>query len=179
MRRPVKHVLNDSQLSKAGNAQYHITLCKGVTNADPYGAAQSEVNAGSAVVTHIEIECEAWIDPSTVPCTSATSDLHYYIWFNVAGAQTRPVSYSVGTSDLKNQVFHQGMRKLFGTTVAATNLVSSSEILRRWTISLNIPKWAQKINKDDLIELVMDFSGDAPANKNFQIQAIFKEFEQT
>lgn len=179
MRRPIKHVLNDSQLSKAGNAQYFINLVKGVYNADPYGAAQSEVNAGSAIVTHIEIECEAWIDAQTVPSASIWSDLHYYIWFNVASAQTKPVAYSVGTNDLKNQVFHQGMRKLASATVAQTNAYAASQGIQKWTISLNIPKWAQKINKDDSIQLVMDWTGDAPANKNFQIQAIFKEIEQS
>lgn len=179
MRRPIKHVLNDSQLGKAGNAQYTITLVKGVVNADPYGAAQSEVNAGSAIVTHIELECEAWVDNQTVASANIWEDLHYYIWFNVAGAQTKPVAYSVGTSDLKNQVFHQGMRKLSASTVVVTNSLSSSEQIRRWSISLNIPKWAQKINKDDQIQLVMDFTNNAAANHNFQIQAIFKEIEQT
>lgn len=180
MRRPIKHVLNDAKLSQAGNAQYHITLVQGVTNADPYGAAQSQVNAGAAIVTHLSLSFTVWIDPQTVPCaTSCFQDFNWYIWFNVAGAQTRPVSYSVGTNDLKNQVFVQGRGKLSGVMAATTNLIAGSEIIRNFDVEVNIPKWAQKINKDDVIEFVIDFTGDAAANHNVVVQGIFKEFEQS
>lgn len=180
MRRPIKHVINDVQASKAGNAQYAITLVQGVTNADPYAAAQSQVNAGAAVITHIEADFTVWVDQQVNAAASIWSDFNWYIWFNIAGAQTRPVSFSVGTSDLKNQVFVQGQGKLGNALAAVTRGDTlTTAAFKDFHLSLNIPRWAQKINKDDKIEFVIDFTGNAAAIHNVKVQAIFKEFEQS
>lgn len=177
-RRPIKHVLDDTLLNKAGVAQYTINLVKGVTLADPYGAAQSEVNAGSAVVTHIEIEGCIWIDNSATVATNIFDDSFIYIWFNIGGAQTKPTGYSIGTNDLKNQVFYQNWFKLGASEAVTSNNSNYSEVMRRFHISLSIPRAYQNINKDDIIQFVIDWPTQAPAIHNCRIQAIFKEYQQ-
>lgn len=177
-RRPIKHVLDDVLTNKAGLAQYTINLVKGVTLADPYGAAQSEVNAGSAVVTHIELEVEVWIDTTATQGTVWWDDFFWYIWFNIAGAQTKPTGYSIGTNDLKAQVFAQSWGKNGLGTGLGTNFGSASESVRRFHISLEIPKAYQTINKDDIIQFVIDWPTQAAAIHNCRIQAIFKEYQQ-
>lgn len=177
-RRPIKHVLDDVLTNKAGVAQYTINLVKGVTLADPYGAAQSEVNAGSAVITHIELEVAVWIDATSVSPTVWWDDFFCYIWFNIAGAQTKPTGYSVGTNDLKSQVFWQHWGKLGTANGVASNYGAASESIRFFHISLQIPKAYQTINKDDQIQFVIDWPTQAAAIHNMRLQAIFKEYQQ-
>lgn len=175
MRRPIKHILNDFVQLEAGAVTRNIPLVRGVTAADPYGAAQSQVNAGSAVVTFIDIQLEFMID-ATVASGTAIDYLDFYIWFNIAGAQTRPTPFTEGQSDLKNQIIHQG-QALMPTVVLATAVpVTNQRAI--FHIPLKIPKWAQKINKDDQIELVYQWVQNA-ANHDLKLKAIFMEYEQS
>lgn len=178
MHRPIKHVLDDIMANKAGNAQYSLNLVKGVTLADPFGAVQSEVNANSAVVTHIELEIAVWLDQTGVASTVAWDDFFLYIWFNIASAQTKPTGYSIGTNDLKNQVFFQTWGKLGAVGPANTTYYQASESIRRFHVSLEIPKAYQTIGKDDAIQLVVDWPSQAAAIHNLRVQAIFKEYYQ-
>lgn len=175
MRRPIKHILNDLVQAEAGAAIRNIPLARGVTAADPYNAAQSQVNAGSAIVTFMDIQLEFLID-SNVASTTDVDELDFYIWFNIAGAQTRPTPFSEGISDLKNQIFHMGhaMMPCYG----AANVSQLTNQRAIFHIPLKIPKWAQKINKDDQIELVYQWSGGA-ANHYLKMKVIFMEYEQS
>lgn len=170
--------MDDTLVDKAGLAQYTINLVKGVTNADPYGAAQSEVNAGSAVITHIELEVNFFLNNQATAGTVVFDDAFWYVWFNIAGSQTKPVGYSIGTSDLKNQVFAQGFVKLGTATVTTTTLLNATQFQKSFRLSLSIPKAYQNINKDDLIQFVVDWPTQAAAIHNVRIQAIFKEYQQ-
>lgn len=177
MRRPIKHILDDFIVNEAGNVIRNIPLVRGVTAADPYGAAQSQVNAGSAVITSIELIFDAFPNVHTAATADIYDRFHWYIWFNVAGSQTRPDPIQAGISDLKNQIIHQDCA-VSNTSTAVLNSPAMQATLLKWHLRINIPKWAQKINKDDQIELVY-FWTDPAANHDFQLKAIFMEYEQS
>lgn len=176
MRRPIKHVLDDLVTSEAGGALRTIVLARGVTAADPYGAAQSQVNAGSAVITTMHVMLEFLINNQAVASGVVYDALDWYIWFNVAGAQTRPTANAVGQSDLKNQVFRQGHSLMGASTVTTSQFARYSRVV--YEFDIKIPTWAQKINKDDQIELNYLFS-DAAATHFTKMKVIFKEIEQS
>lgn len=176
MRRPIKHILDDTVTDEAGAVVRTINIAQGITNADPYNVAQSQVNAGSAIVTKLLIMMEVFQNCS-IACTNALDRFDYYLWFNVAGAQTAPDPRTAGQSDLKNQIFHMGHALLGGNTVAATNIGTTPTSRASWSMVVNIPKWAQKINKDDTIELKYVHS-DSAANKWIKLKVIFMEYEQ-
>lgn len=177
MRRPIKHVLDDTVIGEAGNAIRNIHLVQGVTAADPYNAAQSQVNAGSAIVTSILLLLEVTQDCSSTVSSGLIDRFDWYVWFNIAGAQSAPDPRIVGQNDLKNQVFHQGHAVIGGAVTAQITLQNARMGGASWEVKINIPKWAQKINKDDLIDLVYIHS-DAAANKFLKLKAIFMEYEQ-
>lgn len=178
MRRPIKHILDDTVTDEAGAVVRSIHLCQGVTGADPYAAAQSAVNAGSAIVKRIHLMLEVAVNNSIV--NNAYFDrFDWYIWFNIAGAQSAPDPRTAGQYDLKNQIFHQGHALLGVAVTAASNNGSFVQAGRAtWDMIINIPTWAQKINKDDLIDLVYVHS-DSAANKWLKLKAIYFEIEQS
>lgn len=177
MRRPIKHILDDTVTDEAGAVVRTINLVQGVTAADPYNAAQSQVNAGSAIVRQIVLMLEIVQNPSVVS-TGILDRFDWYVWFNVAGAQSAPDPRTVGQYDLKNQVFHQDHALLGGQiTTAGTAFWQGNAGRASWHVKINIPTWAQKINKDDTIELKYVHS-DSASNKWLKLKAIFMEYEQ-
>lgn len=177
MRRPIKHILDDTVINEAGAAVRTINLVQGVTAADPYAAAQSQVNAGSAVIRQILLMLEVSVDQALAESSGFQDRFDWYIWFNVAGAQAAPDPRTAGQYDLKNQIFHMGHALLAGASVATTNMGNTAMGRASWEVKINIPTWAQKINKDDTIELKYVHS-DAAANKWLKMKAIFMEYEQ-
>lgn len=177
MRRPIKHIVDLTVTDEAGAATRQYPLVKGYTAADPYNSLGYPVNAGSSIVTHLDIELNVWVNNKTTASTGLTDKFNWFIWFNVSGAQTPPDPRNVTASDLKNQVFHQGIGMLGTATAVSTSNINAKMNLYNIHLSLKIPKWAQAINKDDVIEFVYYF-GDSAANHNVSLQAIFKEYEQ-
>lgn len=177
MRRPIKHILDDTVVDEAGNAVRTIHLAQGVINADPYNAAQSQVNGGSAVVKHMNLMFECYINNKVNVSTLLYDRFDFYIWFNVAGAQSAPDPRTAGQNDLKNQIFHMDQSILGASTVAVTNAIGNISGRSTWNIKIKIPTWAQKINKDDCIDFVYVFS-DAAAVHVLKLKCIFMEYEQ-
>lgn len=179
MRRPIKHILDDFVNNEAGGVTRSINLVTGINNANPYDTVQSRVNAGSAIVRQIHLMVTWRRNYTAVAGASAVSQLDWYVWFNIAGAQTRPTPNAAGSNDLKNQIFHQDCA-LLGQNEGAgvTDLSKDSEAHGTWNVTINVPKWAQKINMDDNIELVYLLS-DASANVIVKMKAIFMEYEQS
>lgn len=175
MRRPIKHILDDTVTDEAGGVVRTIFLCQGVTAADPYNAAQSQVNAGSAIVKRLHIMLEFALN-NNIASTTLMNRLDWYIWFNVAGAQAAPDPRTAGQFDLKNQIFHMGHAFMGGRTIATGILDQKSSVV--YDLIINIPTWAQKINKDDTIELKYVHS-EVTANKWLKLKAIFQEIEQS
>lgn len=178
MRRPIKHILDDTVVDEAGAVVRSIGLVFGVTAADPYGAAQSQVNAGSAVVTSIQMMLSWFIDNKVNASTLTYDRLDWYIWYNIAGAQARPDPRTAGQFDLKNQIMHMGSAILGANTAANANGNAQQVGRVDYDFYFKVPKWAQKINKDDVIELVYVFS-DAAAVHTTKLKAIFMEYEQS
>lgn len=176
VRRPIKHILDLTVTDEAGAVVRQYPLVKGITAADPYSTLGYPVNAGSCIVTHLDIELNVWINNKTTASTLITDKFNWFIWFNVSGVQTPPDPRNVTASDLKNQVFHQGMG-ILGCGAANASMANAKTGLYNVHLSLHIPKWAQAINKDDVIEFVYVF-GDSVAVHNIALQAIFKEYEQ-
>lgn len=176
MRRPIKHILDDTVTDEAGAVVRTINLVQGVTNADPYGAAQSQVNAGSAVIKQILLMLEVSTN-GAIAALSTLDRFDWYVWFNVAGAQAAPDPRTAGQFDLKNQIFHMGHALIGTITIAGNSMVNAAMGRASWEVKINIPTWAQKINKDDTIELKYVHS-DANANKWLKLKAIFMEYEQ-
>lgn len=180
VRRPIKHVI-DTGLTDVNGTNYSgnaLALVKGVApSPDPYAVPQNQVNAGSAIVSHLKIWMDLWINNKTTASTGALANLvDFYIWFNIAGGQTRPSPQSIGTSDLKNQVFHTGST-ILGSSAVTSNQLNIADYVR-YEIDLVIPKWAQKINKDDQIELVT-MNDHADLTFNMKLKVIFMEYEQS
>lgn len=176
MRRPIKHILDDTVTDEAGAAVRTVNIVQGVTNADPYNVAQSQVNGGSAVITKLVIMLEFAINVGIVN-TGLLDRLDWYLWFNVAGAQTAPDPRTAGQSDLKNQIFHMDQALLGGPTAINSAEQQATKAFATWHLVVNVPKWAQKINKDDTIELKYVHS-DSAANKWLKMKVIFMEYEQ-
>lgn len=177
MRRPVKHIVDLTVTDEAGGATRQYPLVKGYTAADPYNSLGYPVNAGSSIVTHLDIDLTAWVNNKTTTSTNLTDKFNWFIWFNVSGAQTPPDPRNVTASDLKNQVFHQGMGVLGCATTAQITQQNAKMGMYNIHLSLVVPKWARAINKDDVIEFVY-YWGDSVAVHNVALQCIFKEFEQ-
>lgn len=178
MRRPIKHILDDFVNNEAGGVTRNIGLVVGINNANPYDVAQARVNAGSAVVRRIHLMLHVRRNYTAVAGGAAVSQFDWYVWFNIAGAQTRPTPNAAGSNDLKNQIFHQDCA-LFGQNEAvSTDLSKDSESGAIWNVVINVPTWAQKINMDDAIELVY-LASDAAANFIVKMKAIFLEYEQS
>lgn len=177
VRRPIKHIVDLTVTDEAGAAIRQYPLVKGYTAADPYNSLGYPVNGGSSIVTHLDIELNAWINNKTTTSTILTDKFNWFIWFNVSGAQTPPDPRNVTASDLKNQVLHQGIGILGAGVTAATLMTNAKMGLYNIHLSLKLPKWAQAINKDDVIEFVYYF-GDSVAVHNVSLQCIFKEYEQ-
>lgn len=178
MRRPIKHILDDFVFREAGAAIRTISLVRGVTAADPYAAAQSQVNAGSAVVRSIDMMLEVYVDNGGVASSAPYDYMDWYVWFNVAGAQTKPDPNQAGISDLKNQIWHQDHAVVgVGSTAAVTTTVPEQSFAK-WHVRINVPTWAQKINKDDEIQLIYKWNF-AEATHDLKLKAIFMEYEQS
>lgn len=177
MRRPIKHIVDLTVTDEAGAATRQYPLVKGYTAADPYNSLGYPVNAGSSIVTHLDIELNVWINNKVTVSNNDTDKFNWFIWFNVSGAQTPPDPRNVTASDLKNQVLHQGVAVIGSATAVNPSLQNGKMALYNIHLSLKLPRWAQAINKDDVIEFVYYF-GDAPAVHNIALQAIFKEYEQ-
>lgn len=180
MRRPIKHIIDTTLVDVNGSAYTAnaIALVKGVSpSPDPYAIPQNQVNAGSAIVTHIKLWIQYWINTkTTVSATKITEFIDSYIWFNIASGQSRPNPASAGTSDLKNQIFWTNSL-VIGSSTAVNTALDSRRIIDL-EVDVKIPKWAQKINKDDQIELVMA-TDQTEANFNMKLKGIFMEYEQS
>lgn len=178
MRRPIKHIVDLTVTDEAGAATRQYPLVKGYTAADPYNSLGYPVNAGSSIVTHLDIELNAWVNNKVTTSTGLTDKFNWFIWFNVSGAQTPPDPRNVTASDLKNQVLHQGVGIIGVSSSAALGNFHQAKVgLYNIHLSLKLPRWAQAINKDDVIEFVY-YWGDSVATHNISLQAIFKEYEQ-
>lgn len=177
MRRPIKHILDDTVTDEAGAVVRTINIVQGVTGADPYNVAQSQVNAGSAVVRRIHLMLEVAINVGIVN-VALLDRFDWYVWFNVAGAQAAPDPRTAGQSDLKNQIFHMGHGLMGGPTAVNSAQQQAYKAFLVYDLIINVPTWAQKINKDDTIELKYVHS-DSAANKWIKMKAIFMEIEQS
>lgn len=164
-------------MDEAGGAIRTITLVNGVTAADPYNVAQSQVNAGSAVVTWLDLSIEFVVD-TFIASAAFVQRIDWQIFFNIAGAQSVPDPRVSGTSDLKNQIIHSAGAFIGGNTAGQTNGGDINFARVVYNIHIAIPKWAQKINKDDQIQFNYIYS-DATANKCTKLKGIFMEYEQS
>lgn len=178
MRRPIKHILDDTVTDEAGAVVRAIHIVQGVTAADPYNAVQSQVNAGSAIVKRVHLMLEFAINESIAGTAGVMDRLDWYIWFNIAGAQAAPDPRTSGQFDTKNQIFHMGSALLGQRTAGSVGNDGSYKGFVVYDLIVNIPTWAQKINKDDTIDLIYVHS-DSAANKWLKMKAIFMEIEQS
>lgn len=162
---PMKHILNDSITLTNNNTIQSLDIAVGTLNPDPY-TTNNVVKAGS-VVGDIHLLLDI-VQEAASPTNNPQVDM--YVWFNVAGAQTKPVPGNEGSSDLKNQIFWQEQAQL-------DHYVGTSPWINKWRAVIKVPKWARQLNKDDKIQFVWQWTGmQASVAVDHKWKFIYKEY---
>lgn len=170
---PMKHIVDTTVTDEAGAVIRQLPIAIGTVNPDPYNALNYQVKAGSIIAT-INMEVEIWINNKTTASTIISDRLDWFIWFNVAGAQSPPDPRTAGTADTKNQILHIQQAVLGCSTVAVTSALNVTQRVT-YAFPIHLPKWARQLMKDDRIELVYVFS-DSAATHNLKMKNVYLEF---
>lgn len=163
---PLKHVIQSSQIGvNTGASDLVIDLAEGVENPDPYANFTNVRNGSLIKQMHIMVD----YDDSNVN-TPIVSD--WYVWFNINGAQTRPVAANTNASHLKNQIFHQD--GALTSLTQATSVGVTDHLIAKWRLVINIPRAFQQINLGDKIQFVFRNNNNTTLN-NLKLLVIYKE----
>lgn len=151
----VKHIVDSStigsNLSLGNNA---VTIVEAVDN--PVIANTFDAATGSIIkAVHFEIN---------VSSISGVQVLDWYLQFLPAGQTTNPNPTAVGSDNLKDYIFHQGMEML--TTGTPSKKIGFIKIPKKW----------QKLHRGDSIEIVYRSRLNLGANDCFCFKAIYLEF---
>lgn len=166
---PMKHVIQNYNTSvnlNAGGTNV-VILAQGTENPDPY--TNSVAVRNGSIVTSMTFQIE-WTNYSSL--TAAGDAIDFYIWFNIAGAQTRPNPTAINVSKLKNQVFHQDGSLM--RCSAATQVAFQYPPVSKWRFTISIPKAYQQINFGDQIEICYVTQANN-AFSDFKLTCIYKE----
>lgn len=173
--RPIKHYVQTGTGLGTFLTLTELPLAVGTSAGDAYSAIGYNVNAGSAVVTFMDINIEVGSYNHTNLSPDVWEDIAFYIGFNIANQQTMPSPFALNQSDIKNQIFWSGRIQLGKATVASTS--PSTHSYRHWHIPLAIPKAFQTFNKDDHLSLFFQATENT-ATKQVNLNVIYKEFFQ-
>lgn len=106
---------------------------------------------------------------------SIVSDISYYdwyVWFNIGGVQARVNPAIVNPSVTKNQIFH--LDGAIADNIVFTAVGYGQPWKNSWRLELSVPPAFQRINENDVIELVIQ-GGPNAAHSSIKSTIIYKE----
>lgn len=163
---PLKHIV-DTQLS-LGNISVTLQVVQiavGTVNPNSY-TTQAQVRHGS-LVKKLTIQLDI------VDLSQGTVDFYdWYVWFNIGGVQARANPNNLNPSVTKNQVFHQDGCLDVKTNLSATGVYVPW--IHKWRIEISIPPAFQRVNENDVIELVVQ-GGPNTNSTSLKARVIYKE----
>lgn len=164
---PLKHIIDQVATGQNASTVQSFDLAVGTLNPDPYTSANNVRNG--SIITAMIIE----LDVADQGLVSGSFNFDWYVWFNIAGAQTivNPAG-GVNISKTKNQIFHQDGS--MDTRIVFTSASGFAPWVHKWRTVISIPRSYQQINDLDKIQFVY-VSSNNTATLNLKLRVIYKE----
>lgn len=163
---PLKHIVDaQNTLANISATPQVVQIAVGTVNPNSY-TTQAQVRHGS-LVKKLTIQLDI------IDISNGTLDYYdWYVWFNIGGVQARAAANNTNPSVTKNQIFHMD-----GCLTGITNATAAGVYVpwvHKWRVEINVPPAFQRINENDVIELVI-LGGPNSASTTTKVKVIYKE----